>query len=682
MFDRTPDGEIPFFNAIRCASAVYQGKIIAADRDLVGMCLYATQKQRNQFDFPNIYIFHDLDVPDAVRIRELEALLEDMDEFASQVGHYPDKDKPPFPLNEALWTAQHLFNHIPKNVGYKRIFIFSNDDNPPKSNGSERIKCIQRAKDLLEAGITIELFAHRQSRKPTDAQHTADHKHGATTSSKVSSIGPPTSYSPPSLAGSSSFGKPGSDQLKPSPNSSTSNKVTSYSNSGSGKLGAMSGSSHNSPFMSSDSSGSGDSKYMPFVVSTFWQHLLYSPDDDYNGSVNFYSAERFRQLELMSRKRLFRKRSVGALSMVLAPDTDGNGLELAIQLYNPIMRTSKNKFKWLDPDTNRPLKTETRLICQTTASELLDGDLEYYYTYGGENIYIGKDELKEIRTLAKGPGLKILGFKPITRLKKYHSMTHSSFVYPNDGSVQGSSKLFWALHQKMLESNKLAIGLLVPRQNASPVYVALIPQKEVMDDNGSQVEPPGMVIVPLPYADDIRDLSLPVVQPAPDAAIQKAKKLVARLTVDFDPNDFENPSLQKHYSCLHAMALERETVEVKPDLTEPDLVGMAYHKGAILDFKSSVFEEHYDPSKRRKAEAAEERPTGLKKVKTEVDLSQFDFPTLVAQNKLDSLNLAQLKEYCRSHMLRTTGKKSELIERINDYVSRKGDVPIKQSPPT
>ena len=95
-----------------------------------------------RFEFPNIYIFHDLDVPSAMRIRELEVLLDDclLADFAQCIGHCDA----PFPLHEAMWTCQHLFNHVPKNVASKRILLYTNDQDPSAGDARERIRCVQR----------------------------------------------------------------------------------------------------------------------------------------------------------------------------------------------------------------------------------------------------------------------------------------------------------------------------------------------------------------------------------------------------------------------------------------------------------------------------------------------------------------------------------------------------------
>ena len=63
-------------------------------------------------------------------------------------------------------------------------------------------------------------------------------------------------------------------------------------------------------------------------------------------------------------------------------------------------------------------------------------------------------------------------------------------------------------------------------------------------EEGAQIRPPGFVVVTLPYADDIRDIELPSAAADPEAvkaAVPKAKKLISRLTVDFDCDQFEDP---------------------------------------------------------------------------------------------------------------------------------------------
>ena len=74
----------------------------------------------------------------------------------------------------------------------------------------------------------------------------------------------------------------------------------------------------------------------------------------------------------------------------------------------------------------------------------------------------------------------------------------------------------------------------------------------------------------MPFADDIRDVE-PDETPKPtEEQINKAKKLVKTLRINFDSNQFENPLLQRHYSALQALALDKDQLEETPDYIIPD----------------------------------------------------------------------------------------------------------------
>lgn len=58
--------------------------------------------------------------------------------------------------------------------------------------------------------------------------------------------------------------------------------------------------------------------------------------------------------------------------------------------------------------------------------------------------------------------------------------------------------------------------------------------------------------------------------------------LVNNLTInDFDFRSFENPSLQKFYSHLQALALGEKSVEERPDLLQPDKEGLESFKDIV-----------------------------------------------------------------------------------------------------
>lgn len=58
-------------------------------------------------------------------------------------------------------------------------------------------------------------------------------------------------------------------------------------------------------------------------------------------------------------------------------------------------------------------------------------------------------------------------------------------------STAGSSCLFSALLTKCIEKNVFAVCRLVSRRNYAPRLVALLPQKEVLDEGKFQITSPG-----------------------------------------------------------------------------------------------------------------------------------------------------------------------------------------------
>ena len=60
-------------------------------------------------------------------------------------------------LNNALWIVHSLLKNYDKKIYKRRIFLFTNNDDPI-SNIQEKNICIQRAKDMNDSDITIELF--------------------------------------------------------------------------------------------------------------------------------------------------------------------------------------------------------------------------------------------------------------------------------------------------------------------------------------------------------------------------------------------------------------------------------------------------------------------------------------------------------------------------------------------
>jgi ATP-dependent DNA helicase 2 subunit 1 len=125
------------------------------------------------------------------------------------------------------------------------------------------------------------------------------------------------------------------------------------------------------------------------------------------------------------------------------------------------------------------------------------------YKFGGDNILFTEDELKQIRSFGD-PVLRILGFKPVSALRFWENMRPSYFIYPSEATVTGSTRTFASLHKKLLRDKLMGLAWIIPRRNQAPVFAAIVPQEEEVDDKDTQITPPGMHCIVLPFLDDIR----------------------------------------------------------------------------------------------------------------------------------------------------------------------------------
>lgn len=58
-------------------------------------------------------------------------------------------------------------------------------------------------------------------------------------------------------------------------------------------------------------------------------------------------------------------------------------------------------------------------------------------TYGGRQIVMEEDEVNSIKKF-EDPGMFLIGFKPMEKLKIHHHVRQSCFLYPEEGEVKGT----------------------------------------------------------------------------------------------------------------------------------------------------------------------------------------------------------------------------------------------------
>ncbi|XP_044509792.1 ATP-dependent DNA helicase 2 subunit KU70 isoform X1 [Mangifera indica] len=407
-----------------------------------------------------------------------------------------------------------------------------------------------------------------------------------------------------------------------------------------------------------------------FRVNLFYSDLIGLE----GGDLALFMPSAGQKLEDMKdqmRKRMFTKRIVKRISFMIA-----SGLSIELNSYALIRPTVPGVTTWLDSVTNRPLKTERLFICADTGA-LMQEPPKRFQSYKNENIIFSSAELSEIKRVSTGD-LRLLGFKPLSCLKDYHNLRPSTFLFPSDKEVVGSTRIFIALHRSMLRLQRYAVAFYGNPSN--PHLVALVAQDEIII-NGGQLEPPGMHMIYLPYSDDIRNIeefhsSTDVVPRATDDQVKKAAAMMKRIYLkDFSVCQFANPALQRHYAVLQALALEEDEMPDINDETLPDEEGMARPAvvKAIEEFKLSVYGEDYDEESEsagngKVSEASKKRKAIAENAVKES--ANYNWADLADNGKLKDLTVQELKYYLSAHGLPLTGKKETLISRILTHMGK------------
>ncbi|XP_007425756.2 X-ray repair cross-complementing protein 6, partial [Python bivittatus] len=220
-----------------------------------------------------------------------------------------------------------------------------------------------------------------------------------------------------------------------------------------------------------------------FDISLFYRDIINTADDEDLG-IQFDESCKLEDLMKKVRAKETRKRALSRLNLYLGKD-----VTLIVGIFNLVQKAVKQPPVKLYRETNEPLKTKTRTFNRETGSLLLPSDTKRAQTYGNRQIVLEKEETEEIKRF-DSPGLYLIGFKPLAMLKQYHYIKPAQFIYPDEFLMNGSTTLFNALLTKCMEKGVMAICRYIPRQNSPPRFIALVPQKEELDEQNVQIVPP------------------------------------------------------------------------------------------------------------------------------------------------------------------------------------------------
>jgi ATP-dependent DNA helicase 2 subunit 1 len=367
------------------------------------------------------------------------------------------------------------------------------------------------------------------------------------------------------------------------------------------------------------------------------------------------------------------------LHFELAPN-----LTISIKGYMPLHRQqpARTCYVWLGGEQAQLAQSET--IKVDSATRTVDkSEVKKAYKFGGEYIHFKTEEAASLKNLG-GKVLRLIGFKPRSMIPMWASVKKSIFIFPSEEQYVGSTRVFSALWQKLLASDKVGIAWFVARENANPVMVAIIPSR-TPDEETSETPylPAGLWLYPLPFADDVRNVEREAPPLPADELTDKMREIVQNLQLPkamYNPLKYPNPSLQWHYKVLQAMALEEDVPEASDDATIPKYKQIDKRVGGYLaEWKEAVAEKAKALMKSRamKREAEDDEEGGrpaAKRAKPAAkkaaggQMSNAQLKAAFEQDTLKKMTVAEIKEVLASKGISAVGKKAELLEKLEQWI--------------
>lgn len=368
----------------------------------------------------------------------------------------------------------------------------------------------------------------------------------------------------------------------------------------------------------------------------------------------------------------------------------GPGLTIGVKGYMVMKRQepARSCYVWTDGEKAQLVHGSSTMLAEDTALTVEKVEIKKAFKFGGDSILFTDEELKKIKNFGD-PVIRIIGFKDLKLLPIWATTKHPSFIYPSEQDFVGSTRVFSALQQNMLKKKKFALVWFQSRRNAFPVLAAAVASAERLGDDGEQVTPPGIWIRPLPFADDLRQNPDTDIVRAPEPLIDLMRVIVQQLQLPkgiYDPQKYSNPALQWHYRILQALALDEDIPETPEDKTLPRYRQIDKRVGEHVIEWGQTLEEQYQKwalehghrsnpatdTKKRSADPSSAPATKKIKVATAADEMTVEKMREVFENNgFEKLTMAVMKQWCAGRSLPTTGKKADIMERIQEYFENK-----------
>ncbi|XP_075219416.1 inverted repeat-binding protein [Lycorma delicatula] len=138
--------------ALLCCKELMLSKIRLSSKSMISVILFGVEN--GDTNRKHIVELVPLSVPNASKINQLDHFMsKSPNDFRKEYGHSTDAY-----LVDALPACMLSFSSCSVTLGYKRILLFTKDDNPDASHSDKQHQICQRANDISQAGIDLDII--------------------------------------------------------------------------------------------------------------------------------------------------------------------------------------------------------------------------------------------------------------------------------------------------------------------------------------------------------------------------------------------------------------------------------------------------------------------------------------------------------------------------------------------
>ncbi|XP_055386843.1 ATP-dependent DNA helicase 2 subunit 1 [Condylostylus longicornis] len=363
----------------------------------------------------------------------------------------------------------------------------------------------------------------------------------------------------------------------------------------------------------------------------------------------------------------------------------GNNVEISVGLYNyfkkkvlpksvKLLRTNnsiidvKRVYKTktiesgmeVDQELNENVSTE-KFPKSNEEEDLKPSDTRKVLIIGGRQVEFTCEEVSRMRS-PLAPGMRLLGFKNLESISFHNFVKTTSFLYPDERIINGSTTLFRALWEKCIQRKKVAICVIVPRRKVPPRFIALLPTEKKNSFNDHD----GFRIVYLPFENEFRLLNLQgySLVEAPDDGVKIFEKISNKLKIKFTPHILRDPTLEIIEANIIGSAFDIE-YEGLGEGCSPDFEQQDERIQKVIENLTDIFGQDLEiTKKKRPGDGLPERAQKIQKITEECPTRQ-QIEDLLSKEELNILTIKQLKAYLQENNV--TGlsiTKPKLIEKV------------------